>query len=159
MRLASCGSADRTVSNSRVLGASAGGMTVHLPARGTVRDLVEHCDLKGTPLHQHLGMDAGELRSYRILPWLEEHHDPPVQTIGAQERGSRDATLRVQTGRVPGGIVDVSLKMKKPWSFRLSRRNLDSWPSKRSRFRDGNLRSHFEQSDREMRRSFLKGIL
>ncbi len=24
-------------------------MTVHLPARGTVRDLVEHCDLKGTP--------------------------------------------------------------------------------------------------------------
>jgi hypothetical protein len=44
----------------------------------------------------------------------EEHHDPPVQTIGAQERGSRDATLRVQTGRVPGGLVDVSLKMKKP---------------------------------------------
>ncbi|MGZ3317702.1 MAG: hypothetical protein ACXU95_10400, partial [Isosphaeraceae bacterium] len=97
-------------------------MTVHLPARGTVRDLVEHCDLKGTPLHQHLGMDAGELRSYRILPRLEEHHDPPVQTIGAQERGSRDATPSVQTGRVPGGIVDVSLKMKKPC---LSRRNLD----------------------------------
>jgi hypothetical protein len=70
MRLASCGSADRTVSNSRVLGASAGGMTVHLPARGTVRDLVEHCDLKGTPLHQHLGMDAGEL--------MELPHTPPA---------------------------------------------------------------------------------
>jgi len=43
-------------------------MTVHLPARGTVRDLVEHCDLKGTPLH--LDMDPGELRSYHILPRL-----------------------------------------------------------------------------------------
>ncbi len=47
-------------------------MTVHLPARGPVRDLVEHCDLKGTPLHLdlHLDMDPGELRSYHILPRL-----------------------------------------------------------------------------------------
>ena len=77
MRLASCGSADRTVSNSRVLGASAGGMTVHLPARGTVRDLVEHCDLKGTPLHQHLGMDAGELMEL-----------PPTPPAGGTSRSS-----------------------------------------------------------------------
>ncbi|MGA2706468.1 MAG: hypothetical protein ABSH35_36085 [Isosphaeraceae bacterium] len=45
-------------------------MTIHLPTRGTVRDLVEHCDLKGTPLHLHLHLDPGELRSYRILPRL-----------------------------------------------------------------------------------------
>ena len=43
-------------------------MTVHLPARGTVRDLVEHYDLKGTPLQ--LDMVPGELRSYRVLPRL-----------------------------------------------------------------------------------------
>ena len=44
------------------------GLSVHLPARGTVRDLVEHYDLKGTPLQ--LDMDPGELRSYRVLPRL-----------------------------------------------------------------------------------------
>ncbi len=40
-------------------------LTVHLPARGTVRDLVEHCDLKDTALQ--MDMDPGELRSYRAL--------------------------------------------------------------------------------------------
>ncbi len=42
------------------------GLRVHLPAGGTVRDLLEHRNLMGTPLQ--LDMDPGELRSYRVLP-------------------------------------------------------------------------------------------
>ena len=43
-------------------------LTLHLPARGTVRDLVEHCDLERTTLQRD--MDPGELRSYRVVPRL-----------------------------------------------------------------------------------------
>ena len=41
-------------------------LTVHLPARGTVRDLVAHRDMKGTKLQ--LEMEPGELLTYRVLP-------------------------------------------------------------------------------------------
>jgi hypothetical protein len=41
-------------------------VTVHLPAEGGVRDLVEHRDLPAGPLH--LALEPGELRSYRVGP-------------------------------------------------------------------------------------------
>jgi hypothetical protein len=41
-------------------------VTVRLPARGALRDLVEHRDLSAAPLR--LDMPSGELRSYRVGP-------------------------------------------------------------------------------------------
>ena len=41
-------------------------VTVHLPVRGKVRDLVEHRELEGSLLH--LALDSAELRSYHVPP-------------------------------------------------------------------------------------------
>jgi hypothetical protein len=43
---------------------------------------VENCDLKGTPLHQHLGMDAGEL-----MEWL-------IRGFGGLQSGLRRNSFR-----------------------------------------------------------------